>query len=46
MMIVAIALLHSVGMSSMLGGSVSCRMSLASGIAVFSGGSGRRLGCC
>ena len=45
-MIVAIALLPSVGMSSMLGGSVSCRIYCASGIGVFSGGGGARSVCC
>ena len=44
-MIVAIALLHSVGMSSMLGGSGSCRISLASGIGVLSSGDGGQLSC-
>ena len=45
-MIVAIALLHRDGMSSMLGGSLSCRISLASGIGVFSGGGEGRSVCC
>ena len=39
-MIVAIASLHSVGISSVFGGSVSCSISLASGIGVCSGGGG------
>ena len=38
LMIVAIALLHSDGMSSLLGGSVSCRIFLACGMGLFSGG--------
>jgi hypothetical protein len=46
LMIVAIALLHREGMSSMLKGSVSCRILEAIGMAVvFSGGGGRSL-CC
>ena len=42
----AIAFLHCDGMSPLLGGSVSCRISLACGMGLFSGGGGGRLGCC
>ena len=42
----AIALLHSDGISSMLGGLVSRRISLAFGMGLFSGGGGGRLGWC